>query len=92
MDNKPASGHRIHFRKINPATSPFLIVGAGVRQTILIVNEDSTNAIRVGASGTVSTLGTLIPAGQSLADNYSQDEYWAYAPSSSGTVSGFIVV
>lgn len=91
MDIKPAEGHRIHFRVVRPTTTPFLIVGAGARQTILIVNEDSTNAIRVGESGTVATLGTLIPASQSLADNYSQDAYWGYAPSSSGTVSGFIV-
>lgn len=91
MDNKPAEGHRIHFRIVRPSAAQFLIVGAGVRQTVLIVNEDSTNAIRVGASGTVNTLGTLIPAGQSLADNYSQDEYWGYAPSNSGTISGFIV-
>lgn len=91
MDNKPAEGARIHFRRIAPSGQVFLIVPHETRHAVVFVNEDSANAIRVGASGTVSTQGTLIPASQSLSDNYSHDSWWGYAASSSGVVSGFIV-
>jgi len=90
MDIKPGSGRRIHFSKILSST-PVLIAGAGVRDAIVIVNEGSA-AVRVGHSGTVATLGTYLGGGLSLSDNYSQDDYWGYIGSGSGTVSGFVVV
>ena len=85
MDKKPASGHRIHFTKI-VAQTPVLLAGEGGRHAFVI---STTAAIRLGFSGTA---GMTIPADQGFTDNYSTDEYWAYAASSSGTVTGFIVV
>lgn len=87
MDKKPADGRRSHFNIIATAT-PKLLVGAGSRHAIVI----TTNAaVRIGHSGTVATLGLLIPADQGFTDNYTSDEWWVVAPSSSGTVTGFIV-
>ena len=85
MDTKPAAGHRIHFTKI-VAQVPVLLVGEGGRHAF-VVSTDA--AIRIGYSGTA---GMTIPANQGFTDNYSTDEYWAYAASSSGTVTGFIVI
>lgn len=90
MDKKPASGHRIHFKKIVPSAAPVLLVGQGSRHAVLIVNE-GTQAVRLGMSGTVSTIGLYLDGGKSLSDNYSMDDYWAQATASSGTISGFIV-
>lgn len=71
-------------------TTPILLVGEGGKHALVISNQ-SGQTIQVGASGTLSTLGMDIPDGTIFADNYSQDEYWAKASSSSGTVSGFVV-
>lgn len=89
MDNKPADGQRIHFRKIFTST-PVLLVMGGTRQAVVIVNEGSS-AVRIGHSGTVAASGLYLPGETALSDNYSKDEYWAYVSSGSGTVSGFVV-
>jgi len=91
MDKKPAVGHRIHFKKTVPSAYPVLLVGRGVKEAVVFVNE-GTQAIRLGFSGTVSTNGLYLDGGKSFADNYSLDEYWGQATSSSGTVSGIEVV
>lgn len=92
MDKKQADGHRVHFVKSNIGSTPTLLVGSGSRWGVLIVNESSTDILRVGFSGTVGTIGIGIPAGQSLSDTFSVDDYWAaYASGKSGTVSGFYV-
>lgn len=88
MDIKPPDGRRIHFNVIATQT-PKLLVGAGGRQALVL----STNAaVIIGHSGSIATLGITIPANQGFVDNYSTDEWWVYAASSSGTVGGFIVV
>lgn len=87
MDKKSAAGTRIHFNVIATST-PKLLVGAGSRHAIVITTDA---AVRIGYSGTVSS-GVLIPADQGFTDNYTADEWWVVAPSSSGTVTGFIVV
>jgi len=91
MDKKPASDHRWHFKTIIPSAYPVLIYPEVVREAILLVNE-GTQALRVGHSGTVSSIGTYIAGGATLADNYSVDEYWAIATATSGTLSGFVVL
>lgn len=91
MDKKKADGHRVHFA-ILVGSTPRLICGADDRWGIVIVNENTLSLLRVGFSGTVATLGIGIPAGQSLSDTYSVDEYWAvYGSGLSGTVSGFYI-
>lgn len=89
MDKKPAVGERVHFRLIFTQT-PVRITWGGEKQAVVIVNEGS-NAIRIGHSGTVTTLGLYLPGSSSFSDNYSKDEWWAYVSSGSGTISGFIV-
>lgn len=89
MDKVKAVGERIHFRKVF-TTTPVLLALGGERSAIVIVNE-SNSAIRIGHSGTVSTLGLYVPSENSFSDNYSKDEYWGWVASGSGTVSGFIV-
>lgn len=91
MDKKPADGRRVHFSIIATST-PKLIVGPGNRHALVFSNESSSVAMRIGHSGTVGTLGLYIPANQGFTDNYSSDEYWVVAASSSGTVSGFLVL
>lgn len=91
MDKQRADGRRIQFMKYVQST-PILLVGSGNRWGIVIVNESSANLLRVGYSGTIATEGIGIPAGQSLSDTFSTDEYWAaYSSGQSGTVSGFYV-
>ena len=91
MDKKPATESRYHFKKTVPSAYPVLLHPDVVRDAILIVNE-GTQAVRIGHSGTVSTEGTYLDGGNSLADNYSRDAWWAQATSASGTVSGFAVL
>lgn len=88
MDKKPADGRRMHFNLI-ATTTPKLIVGAGVRHAVVILGDAS---IRIGHSGTVATQGLLIPANTGFTDNYSSDDWWVVTPSSSGTVTGFVVL
>lgn len=91
MDKKRADGHRVHFAKLVGST-PTLLVGADSRWGVIFVNENSTDVLRVGYSGTVASIGIGIPGGQSLSDTFSVDEYWGvYASGKSGTVSGFYV-
>lgn len=91
MDTKPATENRHHFLYVVPSAYPVLIHPDTVRDAILIVNE-GTQAIRIGHSGTVSSIGTYLDGGNSLADNYSRDAWWAQATAASGTVSGFVAV
>lgn len=88
MDKKPADGKRMHFNIVATST-PKLLVGAGGRHAVVITTDA---AIRIGHSGTVATLGLLIPANQGFTDNYTTDDWWVVAPTSSGTVTGFVVV
>lgn len=90
MDKTPASGRRSHFSKI-VAQTPVLLVGAGGRHAVVFSNVGGAD-IRIGPSGSLSSIGMIIPAGQGFTDNYSVDDWWAVASSSSGTVSGFTVI
>lgn len=89
MDKKPATGERIHFRKTF-TTTPVILALGGERQAVVFVNEGS-NAVRIGHTGTVATLGLFLNGTTSFSDNYSKDEYWGWVSSGSGTISGFIV-
>jgi hypothetical protein len=90
MDNKPAGGRRIHFSRVVSQT-PVLLAQEGGRHAFVMTNIGSAD-VRVGFSGSLSTLGILVPGNAGYSDNYSMDEYWAVAASGSGTVSGFIVI
>lgn len=90
MDLKPAQGHRIHFTAKTMTTTPQLLVGGDGRQAVVFVVNGG--AVRIGHSGSIATQGVYIPDGQGFTDNYSADEWWGYAASGSGSVSGFIVV
>lgn len=83
------SQSRTPFKFIVPSAYPVLIVGEGSRHTLFIVNEGA-DGTRIGASGTI-TDGMYMATKTTHEDAYSQDEWWAIAPSSSGSVSGYIV-
>lgn len=90
MDVKSAAGTRAHFNVL-ATTTPKLLVGAGGRHAFVLVNETAVT-VRIGYSGSLASLGMGIPASQGFTDNYSRDEYWIKSDSSSGTISGFIVI
>jgi hypothetical protein len=84
------SQNRSHFKFVVPSAYPVLIVGAGSRHTLFIVNEGA-DGTRIGFSGTVATEGMYMEAKSVHEDIWSMDEWWAIAPSSSGSISGYIV-
>jgi hypothetical protein len=90
MDMKPAIGHRIHFTAVQATTTPKLLVGADGRHAVVFVVNGG--AVRIGHSGSIASQRIYIPDGQGFTDNYSADQWWVYAASGSGSVSGFIVV
>lgn len=90
MDIKSAQGQRVHFSKLVAQVST-LLVGQGNRHAVVFTNTGGAD-VRIGPSGSLSSLGMVLPAGQGFTDNYSTDEWWAVAASSSGTVSGFSVI
>lgn len=87
MDS-PIGARRIQFAVIATQT-PKLIVGEGARWAFTMSTDA---AVRIGASGSIATMGMIIPANNGFTDNYSYAEYWVYAPTSSGTVTGFILI
>ena len=91
MDTKPATENRFHFKVTVPSAYPVLLHPDVVRDAILIVNEGS-QAVRIGHSGTVNTIGTFLAGSATHFDNYSRDEWWAQAVTASGSVSGFAVL
>lgn len=91
MDVKPASGYRVHFL-VTGTTTPQPLVGAGQRQAVVFVNENSGVGIRIGHSGTVASRGLFIPPSQSFADNYTVDDWWVVGAGTGTLVSGFIVI
>ena len=90
MEHFPASERRQHFRFIVPSAYPVLIIHSGPRKKAVIVNEGA-DATRIGFSGSIATEGMYMEAKKSHIDTYSMDEWWVIAPSSSGSVSGYIV-
>lgn len=89
MDKAPANAKRMHFL-LTGTHVPQLVVGAGNRHALVLVNESSSSAIRIGPSGTVRTNGLYVGAGLSFSDNYTSDDWWLIA---SGTlVSGFVAL
>lgn len=88
MDQMPANARRSHFL-ITGTVTPQLLVGEGQRHAVVFVNESNTFGVRVGFSGTVAIRGLYIPPSQSLADNYTMQDWWVVG---SGTnISGFVV-
>ena len=84
------SQNRAHFKFVVPSAYPVLIVGAGPRHTLFIVNEGA-DATRIGPSGSIATEGMYMATKTTFEDGYSTDEWWAIAPSASGSGSGYIV-
>lgn len=83
-------GRRIPF-SVLATTTPKLLYGVGSRQYLCIFNNTSAN-ILIGSSGTVASLGTIIPTNTAFHDLFSSDEWWVVTQSGSGTVSGFSVI
>jgi hypothetical protein len=84
------SQNRQHFKFVVPSAYPVLIAGEGSRYTVIIVNEGA-DATRIGPSGSLATEGMYMEAKSVHEDIWSMDEWWAIAPSSSGSVSGYII-
>ena len=89
MDKKSASGIRHHFKLVVGPT-PLLIVAQGVREAVVFVNEGPA-AVYCGKTGVATGTWMYLPVDQGFTDNYSQDEWYVRALSSSGTVSGWYV-
>ena len=89
MDKLPASEHRTHFRFVVPSVYPVLIVHSGAKNKVVIVNEGAS--LRIGHSGSIASAGMYFPTGGYHEDTYSMDGWWAIAPTSSGSVSGYVV-
>jgi hypothetical protein len=88
-DQRAAEQKRLHFNLIVPSAYPVLIHPEVIRDMIVMINETS-QALRVGHSGTVATLGMYLPQNVLFEDKYTMDEYWAIAISTSGSISGYV--
>lgn len=84
------TGKRNHFQVL-ATTTPKLVVGAGSRQCVVIYNNSSGN-MYIGLSGSLLTLGMVLPSNTPYTDMFSSDEWWAVTSSGSGTVSGYTVI
>lgn len=90
MANKPATAKRTHYRRI-VGTTPVLLTTGGGRWAFVVYNEGATD-VYVGSSGlTTSANSMLLTTGKSIADDLTNDNWWAVTASGSGTVSGFEV-
>jgi hypothetical protein len=89
MDKKSASGIRHHF-KVIVGPAPLEIVGQGVREAVVFVNEGPA-AVYCGNVGVPTGTWMYLPADQGFTDNYSQDAWYVRAATFSGTVSGWYV-
>lgn len=90
MDNKRAQGTKHFFPRFAVQTTMMQIVADGDRDAVVFVNGGPAS-VYAGKTGTPIANWMELPSGQGFTDNYSKDNWWVYAPSSSGTVSGFIV-
>ena len=90
MDKKRASGFKQFFTRFAADSTMRLIVGDGDRDKVFFLNEGPAT-VYCGKTGTPTTDWMALPSGQSHNDQYSNDNWWVYAPSSSGTISGYIV-
>lgn len=87
---EPVNGRRIPFNVL-ATTTPKLLVGQGSRQCVVFVNGASVG-VYLGASGTMASSGMLLGANGTFHDLFTSDEWWVQSASSSGTVSGYMVV
>ncbi len=85
-------GIKVPFRVTAGTAVPVLAVPPASRLHAVLFNE-GPSPLRIGTpSGTLSTLGMLLPSGTYFYDYYSDDDWWVQAVgASSGTVSGFLV-
>jgi len=90
MDKKRAEGRKQFFPRFVADATMRPIVGDGSRDAVVFVNG-GPGTIYCGMTGVPQANWMEVQSGQSFSDNYSWDNWWCYAPSSSGTVSGFIV-
>jgi len=88
MDKKSAERHGRHHFRVIVDTTPQLIVGNGVRECVVFINGGPAD-VYCGKSGIATGTWMLLPAGQGFTDNYSADEWYVRANSSSGTVTGW---
>ena len=85
-----AVGGKTFFRTLLTPT-PKILVGAGQRGRVVFTNESGGTIFLGGVSGSLTTANFGLPTLQQHEDEYSSDEWWGYVPTSSGTVSGYIV-
>ena len=92
MSAEDERGIKFHFRATAGTGAPALACPPANRLFVRFFNE-GPSPLRIGTpSGTVSTLGILLPSGAVLEDSYSDDDWWILAVgASSGTVSGYLV-
>lgn len=87
---EPVNGRRVPF-SILATTTPKLLVDAGSRQCVVVYNASGSD-VRLGASGSLSSLGVLVPSNMQFHDLFTNDDWWVLTTSGSGTVSGYVVV
>lgn len=94
MAGEEDRGVKFFFRATALTSAPVLAVAPATRIHCVMFNE-GPSPLRIGSSyisGSLSTLGMLLPSGATFYDYYSDDDWWIQAVgAASGTVSGFIV-
>jgi hypothetical protein len=92
MAGEEDKGVKFHFRATAGTSAPALVCPPASRLHAVFFNE-GPSPVRMGTpSGTVSTIGMLLPSGTYFYDYFSDDDWWIQAVgASSGTVSGFLV-
>ncbi len=92
MSAEEDRGIKFHFRVSAGTGAPALACPPATRLFARFFNE-GPSPVRIGTpSGTLSTIGMLLPSGAYLEDSYSDDDWWIQAVgASSGTVSGYLV-
>lgn len=83
------NGRRVHF-SVLATTTPKLLVDKGSRQCVVFYNSAAVG-VYLGYSGTGAN-GLSLGANSAFHDLFSSDEWWVTASSSSGTVSGYVVI
>jgi hypothetical protein len=92
MAGEEDKGIRFHFRVTAGTSTPVLAIPPATRLHAVMFNE-GPSPVRISTpSGTVSSIGMLLPSGTYFYDYFSDDDWWVQAVgAASGTVSGFLV-
>lgn len=92
MAGEDDRGVKFHFR-VTPGTGAPVLVCPGANRLHAAFFNEGPSPVRIGTpSGTVATIGMLLPSGSYFYDYFSDDDWWGVAVgASSGTISGFLV-